>query len=302
MPAERKHRSRTKKRYTIVWLPESEAGKTKRLTMGMVGLVSLVSGVIVFSVVIVLAVLIFTPIGVYIPIPNPELENRYHKQIVSIQDRLTNLTEEITFLREYNVRLRKALGEGLSTEDSAFIASLQENPRSGTGMAVLSERYQERRNDHAAQSSAEFDGALRQGSGSFSYARTVKAAEVELPLTMPVQGYVTQEFNPDQQHFGIDFAGKLGTPIYAAANGTVIFAGWTYEDGYMIIIAHGSGYRTTYKHNQSLLKTVGESVRRGEPIALLGNSGKTSFGPHLHFEVWKDGMCLDPRDVLLTYP
>lgn len=300
MPAEHKHRSRIKKRYTIVLLPESEAGKTKRMTMGMVGFLSLGTGVIVLAVLIVLAALIFTPIGVYIP--NPELENRYHKQIVSIQDRLTKLTGDLTFLREYNVRLRKALGEALPAEDSAFIASLQENPRPEIGTASILERPQERRNDRVAQPSAEFDGTVRQGLGSFSFTRTVRAAEGELPLTMPVQGYVTQEFQPDQQHFGIDFAGKLGTPVYAAANGTVIFSGWTYEDGYMIMIAHGSGYRTTYKHNQSLLKTAGESVRRGEPIALLGNSGKTSYGPHLHFEVWKDGIPLDPRDVLLPSP
>lgn len=128
-------------------------------------------------------------------------------------------------------------------------------------------------------------------------ARTV---EVDLPLTMPVIGYITQEFDPRQQHFGIDFAGKEGIPIYAAADGSVIFAGWTYDDGYMIMIEHGGGYRTTYKHNQALLKSIGEYVRRGETIALLGNSGKLSYGPHLHFEVWKDGIPKDPREFLLT--
>lgn len=302
MPAERKHRSQTKKRYTIVLLPETEAGKPKRMTMGIVGFVSLGAGVIVLAVLIVLTVLVYTPIGVYIPIPNPELENRYHKQIVAIQDQLTKLTEDLTFLREYNVRLRKALGEMLPAEDSVFIASLQHKTRGQTAVAELPrDSRQEKVSPHPAQLTMDFNALSQQETGS-SLSRVVKAVEVELPLTMPVQGYTTQEFNPDQQHFGIDFAGKLGTPVYAAAPGSVIFAEWTYEDGYMMIIAHGNGYRTTYKHNQSLLKSTGEYVRRGESIALLGNSGRTSLGPHLHFEVWKDGTQLDPRDLLLTVP
>jgi len=67
----------------------------------------------------------------------------------------------------------------------------------------------------------------------------------------------------------------------------------------MIIIAHGDSYLTVYKHNQSLLKSPTAYVRRGEPIALLGNSGKTSLGPHLHFEIWKDGIPRDPSQYLL---
>jgi murein DD-endopeptidase MepM/ murein hydrolase activator NlpD len=81
----------------------------------------------------------------------------------------------------------------------------------------------------------------------------------------------------------------------------VIFSGWTYDDGYMIMIGHGSGYQTSYKHNEALLKEIGARVRRGEPIALLGSSGRTSSGPHLHFEVWKDAVPQDPKDYILAF-
>lgn len=296
MPAESSHHRTRPKKYTIVILPTDESGTPKRITLGKFGFFMLGMGIFVLAVAVVLGALVYTPIGVYLPIPNPELENRYHKQIVAIQDRLTQLTEDLAFLREYNVRLRKALGETLSPEDSVFIAAHplapgneqrattdinQENVQRGRLFGVVS------------------DMQLDAGQTS-SY--VVKAVQVELPLTLPVQGYITQEFNPDQQHFGIDFAGKVGSSIYAAADGSVIFSGWTYDDGYMIIMAHGSGYRTTYKHNQALLKSAGEFVRRGEPIALLGNSGRTSYGPHLHFEVWKDGAPLNPKELLLTLP
>jgi murein DD-endopeptidase MepM/ murein hydrolase activator NlpD len=136
-----------------------------------------------------------------------------------------------------------------------------------------------------------------------AYAVVVTRAEApksRLPLIVPAEGYVTQRFDPENNHFGIDFAGKRGTPVFAAADGSVLFSGWTYDDGNMLIIAHGGGYVTVYKHNQTLLRTSQTRVTRGEPIALLGTSGRTSLGPHLHFEVWKDGIPQDPDQYLLT--
>jgi murein DD-endopeptidase MepM/ murein hydrolase activator NlpD len=87
--------------------------------------------------------------------------------------------------------------------------------------------------------------------------------------------------------------------VVAAADGYVVFSGWTYQDGQVLILSHSGGFLTYYKHNQSLLKSANIFVRRGEPIALLGNSGRTSSGPHLHFEVWKDGAPVDPARYLL---
>jgi murein DD-endopeptidase MepM/ murein hydrolase activator NlpD len=117
---------------------------------------------------------------------------------------------------------------------------------------------------------------------------------------MPAEGFVSQLFDPGRGHFGMDIAARRGTPVIAPADGHVVFAGWTYEDGNMIILAHGRGYITVYKHNQSVLRSAQESVRRGEAIALLGTSGRTSQGPHLHFEVWRDGVPRDPRLYLIA--
>ncbi len=86
----------------------------------------------------------------------------------------------------------------------------------------------------------------------------------------------------------------------AAADGYVVFAGWTQDDGNTIIVSHAGGFLSFYKHNHSLLKAAGMFVRRGEPIAGLGNTGETSLGPHLHFEVWKDGSPKDPAVYLLN--
>lgn len=117
---------------------------------------------------------------------------------------------------------------------------------------------------------------------------------------MPTLGYLTRGMEGEQGHFGIDIASKEGNPVVSAANGNVIYSDWSYDFGFMMIIAHGRGYMTVYKHNKSLLKNVGSSVKRGELIALLGNTGRTSSGPHLHFEVWKDGVALDPEQYLVS--
>ena len=119
-----------------------------------------------------------------------------------------------------------------------------------------------------------------------------------VPLKIPVSGFISQEFN-EMGHPGIDIVANEGTPIAAAADGIVVFSGWTYEDGYILIAHHNDGYLTYYRHNAQNLAKVGQKVRQGEIVALLGNSGESSSGPHLHFEIWKDGEPCNPREFLM---
>ena len=115
----------------------------------------------------------------------------------------------------------------------------------------------------------------------------------------PINGFISREFNPEEGHYGIDIVAKTGTPIYAAASGYVIFSDYTVDDGYMIIIIHPNDYISVYKHCSSLLKRKREKIIQSEMIAVSGNTGHKSHGPHLHFEVWKDGVPQDPNEFLL---
>ncbi|MCH7756174.1 M23 family metallopeptidase [candidate division KSB1 bacterium] len=126
-----------------------------------------------------------------------------------------------------------------------------------------------------------------------------------LPTLLPVKGFLTLDFQKEgwfqpKTHSGIDIVAKKGTLIRASGAGVVIFAGWTYDLGNLIIIDHGGGILSYYGHNQRLLKSEKIYVKKGEPIALLGTSGKSS-GPHLHFEIWKDGLPVDPREFILAF-
>jgi murein DD-endopeptidase MepM/ murein hydrolase activator NlpD len=113
----------------------------------------------------------------------------------------------------------------------------------------------------------------------------------------PVNGFISREFNKDKGHNGIDYVVKKETPVYSTADGFIVFADYTIQDGYMIIINHNDAYISIYKHCAVLLKEPRESVQQGELIALSGNTGEVSTGPHLHFEVWKNGQPVDPKSL-----
>jgi len=115
----------------------------------------------------------------------------------------------------------------------------------------------------------------------------------------PVKGYVTSEFSPEKEHFGIDIVAQENTPVLATLDGTVIFSGWTLETGHVVVIQHTFNILSFYKHNSVVLKKTGNFVRAGEPVAIIGNSGELTTGPHLHFELWKDGIAVNPEDYLI---
>jgi len=126
-----------------------------------------------------------------------------------------------------------------------------------------------------------------------------------LPTLLPVEGFLTTDFREadwfiSHRHLGIDIAAKKGTIVRAAADGIVLFANWTNDLGNLIIIDHLNGFVTYYGHNQVLLKKGQSTVHKGEIIAQLGSSGK-STAPHLHFEIRKNGEPVDPKEYLISF-
>lgn len=114
----------------------------------------------------------------------------------------------------------------------------------------------------------------------------------------PVKGIVSEKYNPKKGHYGIDVAATKGLPVKAALEGTVVFASWTSDAGYVIAIQHGNDLLSIYKHCSVLLKKVGNFVRSGEPIAIVGDTGELTSGPHVHFELWFKGNAVNPIDYI----
>lgn len=114
----------------------------------------------------------------------------------------------------------------------------------------------------------------------------------------PLKGMVTQSFDKNISHFAVDVVGLPNARISSILDGTVIFSGWTVETGYVIYIQHNNNLISVYKHNSELLKKVGDLVKAGEAVALMGNTGELTTGPHLHFELWYKGTPLNPQQYI----
>ena len=114
----------------------------------------------------------------------------------------------------------------------------------------------------------------------------------------PMTGVVTNHFNREEKHFGIDIVADNNSVIKATSDGTVVYSDWTVDNGYCIGIQHNGNLFSVYKHNAVLLKDDGDFVSAGEPLAIYGNSGSMSTGPHLHFEIWYNGTPLNPEDYI----
>ncbi len=114
----------------------------------------------------------------------------------------------------------------------------------------------------------------------------------------PIKGFVTNYFNPNTAHFGLDIVAKKDTPIKNIADGVVLLAQWTIDNGFVILIQHANNTVSVYKHNASLFKQEGDYVKAGDLIAIIGNSGHQSTGTHLHFELWINGVAVNPMEYI----
>ncbi|MFD2200023.1 M23 family metallopeptidase [Shivajiella indica] len=114
----------------------------------------------------------------------------------------------------------------------------------------------------------------------------------------PIKGVVTSLFDPIKEHFGIDIVAKENEAVKSIADGTVIFSAWTLGTGYVIGIQHVNELISIYKHNSVILKNVGDVIKGGEIVSIIGNTGELTTGPHLHFEIWYKGSPLNPQDFI----
>lgn len=110
----------------------------------------------------------------------------------------------------------------------------------------------------------------------------------------PIKGVISGEYDPQANHLAVDVVAPKNTAIKNCLDGVVLFANWTVETGHVIIIQHSDNLVSVYKHNSALLKSQGDVVSAGEAIAIIGDSGEQSTGPHLHFELWYDGSPVNP--------
>ena len=120
----------------------------------------------------------------------------------------------------------------------------------------------------------------------------------DIVFFIPVEGIIINKFNLAEKHYGVDIAASTESMIKSVQDGTIIFSDWASETGYTITVQHSGNFISLYKHNSVLLKSTGSFVKAGEPIAVSGDSGELTSGPHLHFELWHNGTPVDPEEYI----
>lgn len=243
---------------------------------------AIVTAVVVISL-LMYALIALTPLKTTIP-GYPDAH--FRKEAVSNAIKIDSLESAITRWQLYAENLGKVL-TGNATVDRESVAK-------GTVAQKLS--------DEAAAALRVQDSLLRERVRDEEQFGVSDNEERELPITgmhffAPIKGVISNKFDM-VLHPAVDITAPSGTIVSSVLDGTVIFAGWDDEVGYTMQIQHAGNIITSYKHNQKLLRKVGDKVNAGTPIALLGNTGSLTTGDHLHFELWYNGEATDPTQYI----
>ena len=221
-----------------------------------------------------------------------------------------------TSIKEYipgydSTVLRQTAVQNIETLDSlAFIIEKNQEFINSIGSVILGETTENQRNNEALVARVDIseldfktninDSILRkivEKEDRFNALETV-SSKIKFVLFSPISGRVTSGFDFGIKHFGTDVAVPTNTPVKSVSDGVVVFAEWTIETGYVIIVEHSFNLISIYKHNASGLITQGELVKAGQVLALSGNTGELTTGPHLHFELWNEGNPINPEDYI----
>lgn len=267
-------------KYRLVLLNDSTYEEKTSFKISRLNVFSALFALMFIIVLITSGILFFTPIREYIP---GYSSTSLQKQ-ANLLSYKTDSLRQIVFLNDQYINsLKKVLTGDLET--------IEYKPDSVV--------YKDAMDIQIIEKSKE-DSILRQlvdNEDKYNLANINKDKDFYL-LTSPISGAVSQNYSIADDHLAIDISVDIGTPVKAVSNGRVILSEWTTQTGYVLIIDHGNDLISAYKHNSKLLKSQGEIVKQGEIIALSGNSGVLTSGPHLHFELWSEGFSIDPNTLI----
>ncbi|WP_203295089.1 M23 family metallopeptidase [Luteirhabdus pelagi] len=223
----------------------------------------------------------FTPLREYIP---GYSSTRLKKRATDLTFKADSLQQKLNVNEQYLASIRKVLTGDVKTVDFNKDSILEEANRSIPPVDFEPSSQDSLLRERVAQEE--------------KYNPLVTEPPADLVLFPPVKGNISDGYDARQKHFAVDIVTIKDAPVKATADGTVVFAGWTPDTGYVLILEHSNNLLSVYKHNSKLSKEQGELVKAGEVIATTGNTGELSTGPHLHFELWRDGYPLNPTNFI----
>jgi septal ring factor EnvC (AmiA/AmiB activator) len=272
-----------RKKYRLVVLNDSTFGEKISLRLTPWGIIIGVLAVTIVMTTIVISTVAFTPLREYIPGYGNIAER---KQLLKLSLKTDSIEQTLETRDLYLKSLLNVVNERVETKttkpkkDTTGKYKLQNIKPSGADIQFR-EEYEENKNNVAA------------GVAKLKY-----KGLSELVFFAPVKGLITTSYNIPDDHFGVDVVTKQDETIKSTLDGTVIFAGFSAQDGNVIQIQHSNNLVSIYKHCSTLLKKTGARVKSGEAIAVVGNTGEKSHGSHLHFELWFNGSPINPQEFV----
>ena len=292
----RKFISQLKHTHRLVFFNDNTFEEVWHLRITMMNVLSIVGFIILILVVGSMSLVMFTPLRYLVPgYPSEDVRTK----IVTNAMRLDSLEHEIR-LRDRYFNAINAIVAGrepeieVDSEDNAVDGN--DNPIVYDNI-VFTRSVQDSLLRRRVEEEERFNIANRTNILASSFSDEMMISR--MLFFKPVEGVISNRFNMNENHFGVDIVATPNQVVKSILDGTVILSMWTSETGYVIQVQHTANIISIYKHNARLLKRKGERVRVGEPIAIIGNSGEITTGPHLHFEIWQNGIPVNPEDFIV---
>ncbi len=273
-------------RYLLIIRNEENFAEKKTIIFNYARLILLLT--LAFVVTLLLSVYIVTVVL------EEWLDPRYamiqsNKQLVDLTMKIDSMEYEMSLKDQYVNNIRRIIGGDVDAIEELSNADITDE--SGNYEVA----YQESIMPIDSQFRAEFEN---QDLDVLTYESNRTQEFRELYLFAPIEGLISDGYDPKNDHFGVDLVANENEPVKSTADGVVIFSSWTLDGGYVIGIQHRGNLISVYKHNSEILKNVGSFVSAGEVISIIGNTGELTSGPHLHFELWHNGSSVNPQELI----
>jgi len=272
-----------KNKYRLTIYNESTLHEVWTVYLSRLNVFTYLGLLIILISAFVIVLFMFTPLNAFLPAYS---DSRLKREIVQNVLKVDTLEEQLKMRNQYFENIKNVLqGKELANYDTQTDSSKPFDKIS----------FSKSKHDSVLRKQIEYE---EQQSLSRLEDKQSNTTLKNIQFFLPVKGIITNKFSLDENHLGIDIVAGLSEPIMASLSGTVILSTWSLNTGYVIGIQHDNNLITMYMHNSALLKNVGDHVEAGESIAIIGNSGELSTGPHLHFELWHNGTALNPEDYI----
>jgi len=274
-----------KDKYRLLLINDSTFEERFSMRLNRLNVLLLAVGAFTAYGAFVTAVIVFTPLKRYIPgYSDQETKRNAYRGLLKADSLELKVAESDLYVEN----LRMVLSGELKADSANLFAPLAEKPDA----ADLEPSHA----DSMLRARIAKEEAYSLNEGRATSDRRELAGIFFFP---PLRGIVTSAFDRRQDHFGIDIVTNADAAVKACLAGTVTLSAWTTDAGHVLAVQHGNDLLSLYKHNSVLLKKVGDKVKAGEAIAIVGNSGELTTGPHLHFELWLNGEPVDPQGYMV---